>query len=212
VIVASFTSSGPLSLRVVTLAVLVAIMSSCASSPEVRSTARQGASSTASSATESGNRASQDPYPAVPGHVALYVTVPDSRVPADGRNFNVVIVLVNGLGRSFIIPGACNGWIFAGLRSSTVFSGFPGDGGVYCAGRTIAPGHTRTTLNVSTGYDGCSADPATRPTPSMPRCTGPSGQPTVPNLPPGTYHLQLSTPDIPDAVIRGQTTVVLTKP
>lgn len=147
-------------------------------------------------------------YALIPGEVAIYVAGLPTRIVANGRSFVVRLVVVDGLGHSFAIPGACNGWLDAGLTSPAIpFESF--DGGVACPAQAIGPGETQVSRTVITTYPQCSQEP-TQSDPAGPRCTGPEhNQPPV--LPPGRYRLSVDTTWFPHAHVEGLVGVMLVR-
>lgn len=146
----------------------------------------------------------------IPGKVAIYVAQAPASVAYGGPDFPVRLVLVNGLGHSFAVAGACDGWLIASLATSTITSE-PGDGLVACADHLVRPGTTRITRTVGTTYSSCSSDPVTPPDVADPECLGRHHQ-TIPPLPPGRYNLALDTTSIPHATIPAPATITIADP
>ena len=146
-------------------------------------------------------------YPAIAGKVAVYVHVASTRVVANGQPITVEVVLVNDLGRSFEVTGACDGWLDVGLANRTI-AFEPAYADVGCSNDTIPTGVTTLTRTVETTYYGCSQDPTAKATANFPICTG-SAHDQIPPLPPGTYHLALDTSEIPHPDLREAITITL---
>jgi hypothetical protein len=203
----------------VTPAVLLAMVG-CTSSPSVNASTIPSHSSPTKHAsqlvdpgptTTRPNTPSQSSlYPAVAGKVLIYLRPASVHAVADGHSFVVELVVVNGLGRPFIVPDVCNGWLEAGLASATITFGETSLD-VGCAGQTVPVGATRLQRTISTSYEGCSQNPDGPFTANSPACL-PHGTDPIPPLPAGNYRLQLYTTNIPHAVIANAVTVTLTKP
>jgi hypothetical protein len=144
----------------------------------------------------------------VPGKVAIYVQSFPTRAVSNGNNITLGLVIVNGLGRSFTVPSACNGWLEAGLVNNVIdFDLVNGD--VLCAGQEVQPGVTQLSRAVATTYQSCGQDAHARITPNSPHCLG-SNHDIMPPLPIGTYALRIDTTDIPEAVIPDSVAISLT--
>lgn len=137
-------------------------------------------------------------YPLMPGTVAIYVQGLPRRVVASGHAFVVQVVMVNGLGHAFAIPGACNGWLEVGLESRTIKFPFRSTL-MACSSLIISPGITRASRSVITTYPGCSEDPRHQSS-QFPVCTG-IAHDQAPVLPPGPYRLALETGAVPQAQV-----------
>lgn len=155
--------------------------------------------------------ASQPPgasYPPVDGKVAIYFALASTCHPADGGSFDVEVIEVNGTGHPFSIPDGCNGWLYLGLaQGGNVFE--PGLAGVGCADLVVPTGPMHMDGAVSTTYGGCTDPFYAEPT--MPGCVGPN-QDKIPNLPPGTYDLNVDTTNVPHPVVPRPVTITLSTP
>lgn len=148
-------------------------------------------------------------FPLVPGKVALYLDAVPKHVVASKRSFTVELVIVNGLGRSFSLPNACDGWLLVNLASGpNVFE--PGNGLVGCAPQIVPAGTTRVSREVGMTYDGCDQDPGATPSATMPLCGGPNHD-EMPLLPPGRYRLQPDIAGVPHPIVPDPVTVILDK-
>ncbi|WP_375503649.1 hypothetical protein [uncultured Jatrophihabitans sp.] len=136
--------------------------------------------------------------------------MPSARVASDERDFIASVVLVNGLGHTFPVPGKCSGWLAAGLASAAIpFD--PAYSTVGCANDTIHPGITRLSRTVETTYRSCSQDPHAGVTAGFPACIG-INHDQMPRLPLGRYGLHLDTSNIRHAVISAPVAITLIKP
>lgn len=133
-------------------------------------------------------------YPLITGKVAIYVQGLPRLVVASGHAFVVQVVMVNGLGHAFAIPGACNGWLEVGLESRTIKFPFLSTS-MACSSLVISPGITRASRSVITTYPGCSEDLRHQSSP-FPACTG-TAHDQAPVLPPGPYRLVVETSGVP---------------
>lgn len=148
-------------------------------------------------------------YPAVRGKVEIYVRVPATRTPSNGRSFVISVVLVNGLGHSFAVPGSCNGWLAVGL-ASTAIRFEPAYTIIGCPSNAIRQGTTRLSRTIATTYQSCSQDPHAVLTADFPACVGIDDN-QMPNLPAARYWLKLDTSSIPHPVIATPVTITLTR-
>jgi hypothetical protein len=144
----------------------------------------------------------------IPGKVAIYVKRAPVRIASGAPDFKVRLVLVNGLGHSFAVGNACNGWLVPSLATSK-FSSQPGSGLVGCAAHIVAPGTTQILRILGTSYSSCSGDRSQRPSLALPVCTG-RHHDTIPPLPPGRYQLAIDTTTIPDALRRDHVRIIVT--
>jgi hypothetical protein len=192
-----------------TLLAVTACGSQVSSSQPLSRTASSGAEPQHASGSQPAAPHSADPYPLIAGKVAIYVRVAQTRLADDGRPFDAELVLINGLGRSFVVPAACNGWLAVGLASSSITSR-PLYTLMGCAGLTVPVGLTDIRRTVQTTYSGCTQNRQDKATANAPTCLGNTSN-LLPPLPPGAYRLQLDTHAIPNAVVRTPVTITLVK-
>jgi hypothetical protein len=178
-------------------AVVLALAAGCGSTPAAAPSARPSATPV------------QAGYAVTSGKVAIYVESPPKHLVSNGRSFTVHLVLVNGLGHSFPVQNACNGWLNAGLVSRTIGFDFISNLMLCKRALMVKPGITRISRTVITTYPECSQDPV-EPKSRTPRCGGPKHN-VMPKLPPGAYHLKFDTLEIPNAHIATPVEITLTK-
>jgi hypothetical protein len=188
-------------ISVLTLMSLVALSACSSSHGTHRDAAGAGGDSSYPAPTAS------NPYPEIPGSVAVYAAVPTTTVRT-GQTFTSDIVLVNGLGTSFDVAGAtCNGWLSVGLASKAIpFT--PSYTAVGCAPTTVRTGVTRLHRPVAARYASCSEKAHATATVADPACI--SGYSLMPPLPSGRYRLDLDTSQVPHVIVRTPITITLT--